>query len=50
MKQLLKDSAQREQSMLKERGELREKVSILERLPMEGAVDGDIVQQLQQMR
>lgn len=50
MRQLLKDSAQREQAMLKEQGELREKVSILERLPLEGARDGDIVQQLQQMR
>ncbi|XP_071477104.1 centrosomal protein of 290 kDa-like [Diadema antillarum] len=57
LRQLLKDSARREQAMLKEIGELREKVGILERFPLPGregggggGLEGDVVQQLQQTR
>ncbi|XP_063969954.1 centrosomal protein of 290 kDa-like [Lytechinus pictus] len=51
MKQLLKDSAQREQLMITEMGELKEKINILERFPVEGSrMEGDVFQQLQQTR
>ncbi|XP_030844428.1 centrosomal protein of 290 kDa isoform X5 [Strongylocentrotus purpuratus] len=51
MKQLLKDSAQREQMMIKNIGELKEKLNILERFPVgESGIEGDTFQQLQQTR
>ncbi|XP_072045515.1 centrosomal protein of 290 kDa-like [Amphiura filiformis] len=51
MKQLLRDSAQREQSLLRQVGELGQKVAILERFPSDSITsDSDLVRELQQTR
>ncbi len=51
MKHLLRDSAQREQTLLKQVGELSQKVAILERFPSDSITsDSDLVRELQQTR
>ncbi|XP_071791224.1 centrosomal protein of 290 kDa-like [Asterias amurensis] len=51
MKQLLRDSAHREQGLMQQVGELREKVAILERFPTDALTsDTELVRELQQTR
>ena len=51
MKQLLRDSAHREQGLLQQVGELSQKVAILERFPSDSITsDSDLVREMQQTR
>ncbi|XP_077999910.1 centrosomal protein of 290 kDa-like [Glandiceps talaboti] len=50
MKVLLKESAEREQNLMYQCEELREKVSVLERYPNNLKTDSDVVKELQQTR
>ncbi|XP_071791631.1 centrosomal protein of 290 kDa-like [Asterias amurensis] len=51
LKQLLRDSAHREQGLMQQVGELREKVAILERFPTDALTsDTELVRELQQTR
>ena len=51
LKQLLRDSAQREQALMQQVAELKETVAVLERFPADALTsDAELVRELQQMR
>ncbi|XP_033101363.1 centrosomal protein of 290 kDa-like isoform X2 [Anneissia japonica] len=50
MKQLLRDAAQREQQMIHEVEELKQKIIVLERFPIDANTDEQLVQHLQMTR